>query len=117
MAGVPVVAAETDAEAQRLFTSLQQQFVNLQRGRPGPLVPPVESMEGRWSATEQAAVEHTLAYAAVGSPETVRRKVAGFITEAGVDELIVTGQIFDHAARLHSFELLADVRKTLARHG
>ncbi len=113
MAGVPALVAETDAEAQRLFTSLQQQFVDLQRGRPGPLLPPVDSMEGRWSAREQAAVAHTLAYAAVGAPATVRRKLAAFITQTGVDELIVTGHIFDHAARLRSFELLADVRETL----
>ena len=116
MAGVPAVAAETDAEAQRLFTSLQQQFVNLQRGRPGPVLPPVDSMEGRWSAAEQAAVEHTFTYAAVGSPETVRLKLARFIAQTGVDELIVTAQIFDHAARLRSFELVAEVRDTLASH-
>ena len=115
MVGVSSVVAETDEEAQRLFTSLQQQFVNFQRGRPGPLLPPVDSMEGRWSRTEQAGVEHTLAYAMVGSPETVRRKLAELIMRTGADELIVTGQIFDHAARLRSFELLAEVRDQLPR--
>ena len=117
MAGVPVIAADADAEAQRLFTSLQQQFVNLQRGRPGPVLPPVDSMEGRWSASEQAALDHMLRYAAVGSPDTVRRKLAAFIAETAADELIVTAQIFDHAARLRSFELVANVRDTLALHG
>ena len=67
MAGVSVFAAETDAEARRLFTSLQQQFVNLRRGRPGPLSPPVDSMDGLWTPVERAGVEHSLAYAIVGS--------------------------------------------------
>jgi luciferase family oxidoreductase group 1 len=114
MLAINVFAAETDAQAQYLFTSLQQQFVNLRRGRPGPLPPPVDSMEGRWSTAEQSGLEHTLAYAVVGSPATVRQGLEAFITQTHADELIVTAQIFDHAARLRSFEIVAEVRDTLA---
>lgn len=110
---ITVIAAETDTEAQRLVTSLQQQFVNLRRGRPGPLQPPVDTMEGRWTPTEQAGVEHALRYALVGSPETVRHGLAAFIALTNADELMVTAQVFDHAARLRSFEILAELRDTL----
>jgi luciferase family oxidoreductase group 1 len=109
MAGMSVVAAETDAEASRLATSLQQQWVNLRRGTPGPLQPPVESMEGRWSAFERAGVEHALAYAAIGSPDTVRRKIEAFIDLTSADELIFTAQVFDHRARLRTFEIVAEL--------
>ncbi len=112
-----VIAAETDAEAQRLMTSLQLQFINLRRGRPGPLQPPVDSMEGRWTPMERAGVEHALAYAVVGSRETVRSGLARFIAETDADELMVTAQIFDHARRLRSFEIVAGLRDTLTAKG
>ena len=73
MAGVSVVAADTDAVARRLFTSLQIQLVNLRRGRPGPLNPPVDSLDDFWSPSERAGVEHALRYAILGSPDVVRR--------------------------------------------
>ena len=114
MVGVNVVAAETDAEAQGLVTSLYQQFVNLRRGTPGRLQPPVDTMEGRWSAAERAGVEHTLAYAAVGGPETVRRRLEALIDMTAADELIVAGHIFDHQARLRSYELVADMHDAMA---
>ena len=114
MVGVGVFAAETDAEARRLLTSAQLQFVNLRRGTPGPLQPPVETMEGRWSPAEKAGVERALAYSAVGSPDTVRRRLKTFLDATRADEVIVTGQIFDHAARLRSFEIVADVRSSMA---
>jgi luciferase family oxidoreductase group 1 len=110
MVGLSVVAAETDAEAARLSTSLQQQFVNLRRGMPGPLQPPVDSMEGRWSQAEKAGVEHVLAYAAVGSPDTVRQRLKAIIGMTNADELIIAGQIFDHESRLRSFEIVSEVR-------
>jgi len=109
MAAVAVCAAETDAAAARLFNSLQQSFVNLRRGTPGPLPPPVETMEGRWSAMEQAGVEHAFREAVVGSAATVRRGIEAFLRRTGVDELMVTASIFDHAARLRSFEIVAQV--------
>ncbi|HVG35050.1 MAG TPA: LLM class flavin-dependent oxidoreductase [Pyrinomonadaceae bacterium] len=108
-----VFAADTDAEARRLFTSVQQQFISLRRGDPGPVPPPVDTMEGRWSEIERAGVEHALHYSVVGSPETVRRGLADFIDATHADELMVTAQMFDHAARLRSFEIVAEVRDRL----
>lgn len=113
MLGVNVFAADADEEARRLFTSLQQQFVGLRRGEPGPLPPPITSMEGRWSEMERAGVEHALRYSVIGAPETVRRGLGAFIEDTGADELMVTAQIFDHAARLRSFKIVADVRDAL----
>jgi luciferase family oxidoreductase group 1 len=112
MAGVSVFAAESDAEARRLFTSLQMQWVNLRRGRPGPLQPPVDSLDGVWSPAEQAGVGHALRYAIVGTPDAVDRGLRAFASETGVDELMITAQIHDHAARLRSYEIVAEVRGT-----
>ncbi|HZG54755.1 MAG TPA: LLM class flavin-dependent oxidoreductase [Pyrinomonadaceae bacterium] len=109
MVGVNVFAADTDAEAQRLFTSLQRQFVNLRRGVPGLLQPPDDTLEGNWSEMEKAGVERMLACSVVGSPATVRRGLESFIDATQADEIIVTAQIFDHAARLRSFEIVAGV--------
>ena len=117
MAGLNVFAAETDAEARRLFTSLQQQFINLRRGTPGPLPPPRDSMDGYWSSMEEQMVSHSLAYAVVGAPDTVARGIAEFLAATKVDEIMVTGQIFDHQARLRSFEIVADIRKQLGQGG
>jgi luciferase family oxidoreductase group 1 len=113
MVGVNVVAAETDAEARRLFTSVQQQFLSLVRGAPGQLPPPVDSMDGRWNATERAQVEQRTRVGAVGSPATVRERLAAILDETGADELILTAHVYDHAARLRSFELAAGVIKGL----
>lgn len=110
MIGVSVFAADTDAEAARLLTSAQLQFLNLRRGAPGPLQPPVESLDDIWSPAERAGVEHALAYAAVGSPDTVRQRLRRILETTGADELMITGQIYDHAARLHSFEIAASLR-------
>ncbi len=114
MAGVNVFAADTDEEARRLFTSLQQAFINLRRGVPGQLPPPLESSEGRFNEIELAGTRHALRHSFVGSKETVRRGLESFIEQTGADELMLTAQIFDHAARLRSFELAAEVRETLS---
>jgi luciferase family oxidoreductase group 1 len=111
MACIGVFAADTDAEARRLFTSLQQSFVRLRRGQPVPLPPPVDSMEGRWTAAEKAMVDHAFRESIVGSLDTVRRGVTAFLERTGVDELMVTGAIYDHAARVRSLELTAEVRR------
>lgn len=113
MACINVFAADTEEEALRLFTSVQQAFINLRRNNPGLLPPPVDSMEGRWSEFERAGVEHALRYSVVGSPETVRRGLETFIELTGADEIMATAQIYDHIARLRSFELLAGVHDTL----
>jgi luciferase family oxidoreductase group 1 len=104
---VNMIAAPTDAEAQRLFTSLQQAFLNLRRGETGLLQPPVDTMEGRWSEIEKAGVEHMLRYSIVGSPETVRRALESFINETRASEIMITAQIFDPQARLRSLEISA----------
>lgn len=114
MLGVNVFAAETDAEARRLFSSLQQAFVNLRSGRPGKLPPPVEDFEARLDPRARAMLEHALACSIVGAPETVRRGLQDFAARTGADELMVTAQIFDHGARLRSFEILAGVHAEMA---
>ncbi|HEX6185216.1 MAG TPA: LLM class flavin-dependent oxidoreductase [Pyrinomonadaceae bacterium] len=111
MACLNVFAAETDEQARRLFTSLQQAFVNLRRGRPGHLPPPVETLAGVASEMELAAAGHVLLYSVVGSPVTVRSGLESFLHLTGVDELMLTSQIFDHAARLRSLEIVAAVRE------
>ena len=115
MLGLNVFAAATDAEARRLFTSLQQAFVNLRRGQPGPLPLPVDDIEARLSPHERSMLEQALSCTLVGSPETVRRGIEAFIARTGADEVMVTAQIFDHAARLRSFEITAQVHDELAR--
>jgi len=109
MLGLNVFAAETDREAKLLFSSLQQAFVNLRTGRPGKLPPPVENYEEGLDATARALLQHALSCAIVGSPQTVKAGLDAFIKRTGADELMVTAQIFDHAARIRSFEILADV--------
>ena len=107
MAAVAACAADSDAEAERLFTSIQQGFVNLRRGTPVPLPPPVESMEGRWTALEKGGVLHAFREAIIGSPARVKDGIEAFLRRTGVDELMVTCSVFDHGARLRSFELVA----------
>jgi len=108
MLALNVVAAESDAEAARLFTTQQQAFVNLRRGRPGLVPPPLESAAAIGSyctPQEKAGVDHALACAVIGAPDTVRRGIDAFSARHGPDELIITANIFDHTARLRSFEM------------
>ncbi|MBB2204920.1 LLM class flavin-dependent oxidoreductase [Gluconacetobacter takamatsuzukensis] len=114
MLGLNVVAADTDAQAHFLFTSHQQQFVALRRGRPGQFPPPVAETEGLWTPAEQAGIDRALACAVVGGPDTVRAGLARFIDRHRPDELMLVGAIHDHAARLHSFALAAAARQALA---
>ena len=114
MLGLNVVAAPTDDEARYLFSSLQQAFVNLRSGRPGKLPAPVENYAEQLGAQERAMLGHALSCAITGSPETVRLGLDAFIRRTGADELMVTAQVFDHAARLRSFEILADVHRQMA---
>lgn len=109
MIGANVFVADTDQEARRLFTSLEQQFVNLARGTPTQLPPPVESMEGHWSFHEQAQVRRMSRVSLVGSPDMVRQQLEGLLAETEANEIITTAQIYDHAARLRSLVLAAEV--------
>jgi luciferase family oxidoreductase group 1 len=110
MLGFNVFAAGTDQEAALLFTSLQQAFVNLRRGQPGRLPPPVAGFEDQLTPAERVMIAQALSSSAVGSRDTVRRGLASFISRTGADELIITSQIFDHAARLESYEITAALR-------
>jgi luciferase family oxidoreductase group 1 len=114
MLGFNVFAAETDAEAELLATSVQQAFVNLRSGRPSRLPPPVSDYRARLSPPEQALLDSVLSCSAIGSPATVRARIAEFIERTQADELIFTSQIFDHGKRLRSFEIAADVMRSLA---
>jgi luciferase family oxidoreductase group 1 len=114
MLGLNVFAAETDAEARRLFTSVQQQFAALRRGEPGPVPPPVDSMDGRWTAFEKAGAEHALSCAVVGSRDTVRDGLRAFIAAEGPDEVMATAIMYDHRSRLRSFEILSEVAREIA---
>jgi luciferase family oxidoreductase group 1 len=115
MVGVNVIAAETDEEARHLFTSPQQQFTNLFRGTRGQLQPPIDDIESYWSPAEKAQAMNMLACSFVGSSETVRQGLAGFIEQTGADEIIAASAIYDHKARLRSYEIPAEVQKTLGR--
>jgi luciferase family oxidoreductase group 1 len=113
MVGCNVVVAETDAEAAVLFTSTQQRFVDMQRNRRGKLAPPIASMDGYWSASEKMQASAMLACSFVGSPDTVRRGLEGFLAQTGANELMIASAIFDHGARLRSYELLAQLRDSI----
>ncbi|MCX6216015.1 LLM class flavin-dependent oxidoreductase [Spirosoma sp.] len=114
MVAVNVIAADTDEEAQRLFTSVQQQFLYIRRGKARQMQPPVDTLEGRWDDYELAGIDSVLRCSAVGSPETVQRGLASFIEQTKADELIITAPIYDHEARKHSLSLTAQVRDALA---
>jgi len=114
MLGFNVFAADTDAEARFQASSWQQAFVNLRSGRPGRLPPPVQGYRENAGPAERALLDSVLSCSAVGSPETVREQVAAFVERTGADELMVTSQVFDHAARLRSYEILASVQQELA---
>ncbi len=112
--GVNVFAAETDAEARRLFSSLQQAFLNLRGGRPGKLPPPVDGLDARLDPRARAMLDQALACSVVGAPGTVRRGLRELVARTGADELMVAAQVFDHGARLRSFEILAGVHAEMA---
>ncbi|WP_050461348.1 LLM class flavin-dependent oxidoreductase [Herbaspirillum autotrophicum] len=113
MLGLNVFAADSDDEARRLFTSLQQQFVNLVRGVPGQLAPPLDHIDDFWRPDEKAHIERSLSCSVVGSPDTVARGLQVFIDDTGADELMITAQMYDHAARLRSFGIVSEVRASL----
>lgn len=108
MACVNVVAADTDAEAKRLFTSLQQFFMGVITGKRALLQPPVDSMDSIWNPYEAEAVNQMLSYAFIGGPETIRQEMEEFIAETQIDEVMVTSHIWDHQAKLRSYRLFAE---------
>lgn len=113
MVCINVVAADTERQARYLFTSMQQQFINLRRGRPGPLPAPIEDMGTLWSAGERYGVDQALRMSVVGNRDQILEGLHTLIDQTGADELMINGQIFDHQARLRSFELAMSVRAEL----
>jgi luciferase family oxidoreductase group 1 len=113
MLGFNVFAADTDEEARVRATSMQQAFVNLRSGRPGRLPPPVPGYLENAGPAERALLDTVLSCTAIGSPATVRDGLKAFIARTGADELMITSQMFDHAARLRSYEIASQVRREL----
>jgi luciferase family oxidoreductase group 1 len=112
MVGCNVIAADTDAEARRLFTSQQQSFTNMLRNARGKLSPPIDDIDTYWEPHEKAQASAMLARSFVGSADTVGRGLERFIGETGADELMVASPIYDQGARIHSYEVLADAAAT-----
>jgi len=113
MLTVNVFAADSDAEARRAFTSLQQAFLNLRRGTPGQVPPPIDDIETFWTEFEKAGVEQALSCSFVGTAKTVERGLRDFIARTRPDELMVAGHFHDHAARMRSYEIAAQVRDAI----
>jgi luciferase family oxidoreductase group 1 len=109
MIGINVVAADSDEEARRLATSMQQSFLNLIRNKPGQLQPPVENIDTLWSDYEKSIVQQQLAYSIIGSKETVKKRLHEFHAETNVNEIIVNSMIYDHKARLRSYEIVGEI--------
>lgn len=109
MVCINIIAADTQREAEFLFTSMQQAFVMLRRGQPSQLPAPVESMENIWSPAEEFGVQQALGMSLVGDKTKVRHGLETILRQTQADEIMVNGQIFDHQARLHSFELAMQV--------
>ena len=112
MLGFNIFAADSDAQARFLSTSMQQAFVNLRSGRPSQLPPPLEGYEEQLPPQAKAMLADVLSCSAIGSPETVRSALHAFIERTRPDELMITSQIFDHAARLHSYEIAAEIQRS-----
>jgi luciferase family oxidoreductase group 1 len=112
MVGLNVVAADTDEEARRLFTTVQQSFTNLVRGAPGKLQAPIDDIEAYWTAAEKHQASRMLKYSIVGSAEVVRRDLESFISQTSADELMIVSHLYDHGARVRSYEIVAEVAGT-----
>ena len=113
MPALHVTAADSDAEARRLFTSTQQAIANLLRDARAPLPEPIDDVDTYWTPAEKARAQHMLKYSVVGSPERVRQALGRFIAQTKADEIMVATLIHDHKARLRSFEIVADVMKAM----
>lgn len=111
MVCINIIAADSNRDAEFLFTSMQQAFTKLRRGETGQLPPPIEDMSKFWSPSEKYGVDQALGMSLVGDKEKVRHGLESVLRETQADEIMVNGQIFDHQARLHSFDLAMDVKK------
>lgn len=113
MVAINVIAADTDEEARRQFTSMQQAFVNLRRGKPGKIPAPIEDINAYWTPFERAQVEQSLACSFVGTSETIAQKLQPFLQRTAPDEIVVSAHFHNHAARMHSIQLAAGVFREL----
>lgn len=113
MVCINIIAADSNRDAEFLFTSMQQAFVKLRRGETGQLPPPIQNMDQFWSPSEQYGVQLALSMSLVGDKAKVRHGLQSILRETDADEIMVNGQIFDHQARLQSFELAMDVKEEL----
>lgn len=111
---VNIILADTDSKAHFLATSFYQMALGIIRGRSYPLKKPVSNMDSIWSREEEAAIQHMMAYTFIGSPTTVKNQLEKFVTQSGIDELMVTTNIYDQNERLKSYELVAEVMHELA---
>jgi luciferase family oxidoreductase group 1 len=109
MVGVNVIAADSDEQAQWLSTSMQQQFLYLLRNTPGKLQPPVENIDSLSSDYEKELLAQRLGSSIIGGPETVKHRLQSFLDDTQANEMIVNAQIFDHQARLRSYEILSGI--------
>jgi len=109
MAGINIVAADTDEEARRQFTTIQQSFTNLVRGAGGKLQAPIDNIDDYWTPTEKHHASHMLKYSIVGSPATVRRELEAFVQLTTADELMIATSLYDHPTRIRSYELVANL--------
>lgn len=109
MVGVNVFAADTTEEAEFIATSFQQQFLSMIRNTPGQLPPPVKSMDGLWTEQEKYIVMSRLTTAIIGNPDQVKRQLQAFLDETQADEMIINSAIYDHKARLRSYEIVAEI--------
>ena len=109
--GVNIIAADSDAEARRLATTQQMSFTDMHRGVRGLSKPPIDDIESYWSPLEKAQASHMLAHSIIGSPETVRAGIERFLLLTGADELMIVSDVFEHKARLHSYELIAEIAR------
>jgi luciferase family oxidoreductase group 1 len=109
MVGVNVVAADTDDEARRLFTTIQQSFTNLVRGAGGKLQAPIDNIDDYWTPAEKHHASHMLRYSIVGSVETVQKGLDDFIALTKADELMIVTSLYDHDARIRSYKMVAEI--------
>lgn len=115
MIGVNIIAAGTDQEARRLATTQQMSFADIFRGARGLSKPPIDDIDSYWSPMEKAQAMQMLARTVIGSPETVRAGIEALVAETGADELMIVSDVYDHSARLRSFELIAEAWRATSR--
>lgn len=109
IACVNIIAAESDREAERLSTSQKQFALGIIRNERKPMPPPIDTMKGVWSETEEAAIQQMMYYSFIGSKKTIETELKQFVEETGVDEIMVVSHIYDHRDRVRSYEIVSEL--------